>query len=280
MNDIKFCFFPFTFIPQKWAQACMDRFGPAVVYQPAEGGLTASMQNLAQEGKVELRCPVKGDDRKLTDLAKQFQSWGQVHYGTASAIKPHAESGFYNQEFAPEISNEILKGEKKDLPDPDPMFAARLFLLIAQEYDRQAEELENRLNATQMAAKQMFAKIKGQNSQKDLSGTSEFFTSMSETKRSVSDDPGAYMTEARIRAWMRLAEVDPDLPPLWITSSRAVIDTLEEHFEPLTPVENLSENVLSGPVDDVKTFSAQGTVFYKMSGSGRIIGLLPCGNDV
>lgn len=280
MNDIKFCFFPFTFISRKWAQACMDRFGPAVVYQPAAGGLTASMQNLAEEDKIELRYPVKGDDRKLTDLAAQFQSWGQVHYGTSAGVKLHAESGFYNQEFAPEISNEILKGGKKDFPDPDPMFAARLFLLMAQEYDRQAEELENRLNATQMAAKQMFAKIKGQNSQEDMSGTSEFFTSMPDTGRSVSEDLGAYMTEARIRAWMRLAEVDRDLPFLWITSSRAVIDTLEEHFEPLTPIANLSENVLSGPVDDFKTFAAQGTMFYKMSGSGRIIGLLPCGNGV
>src|SRR6056297_630973 len=220
MNNIKICFFPFTFISWKWAQACIDGFGSAVVYQPASGCVPDSMESLEAEGRIELRYPVEGDDRKLTGLAGQFQSWGQVHYGNAAAVKPYAESGFYNQEFAPEIRNEILKGKKKDPPGPDPMFAARLFLLMAQEYDRQADELENRLNATRMAATQMFAGIRGQKTGDDLSGASDFFTSMSDAGRSVSEDPGAYMTEARIRAWTRLAEADPDLPVLWITPSK------------------------------------------------------------
>lgn len=280
MNTIKTAFFPFTFISEKWASACWARFGQVLVYQPASGAAPEPMEDLAAEGKILLQYPAKGDDQNLIKLARQFQGWGQVHHKHAAALKPFAEAGFYNQEFAPEISTEILKGGREEPPRQDPLFTARLFLLMAQEYDRQASELEIQLGAAQHAAMEMFAGIRGQPEESESFHVQQFSAAIPDRGGSGSEDPGAYMPEARIRAWQCLAGADPEAPRLWLTSSPAVIEVLNEHFEPLTAMDSLPENVRAGLPRPREPLLEPGAVFYEMSSSGHIIGLLPYDDDV
>ncbi|MCF8027391.1 MAG: hypothetical protein K9K81_03425 [Desulfobacteraceae bacterium] len=270
MNKITTAFFPFSFISERWAARSSACFGPPVVYQPAEGTAPAFMEDLDRQGRIILRRPVHGDDQHLTDLARQYQNWGQVHQKHAAALKSFAEAGFYNQEFAREISTEILKEGRDEVAAPDPVFIARLFLLMAQEFDRQAAELENDLAATDHTAQQMFAKIRGQGGD---SGAASGFSDH-RVGSGAPEDPGGYMPEARIRAWLRLAQTDPDCPQIWITTSSAVIAAVDEHFETLSIAERLPENVQAGLPDPAAGDLLPKTSFYEMRDSGRILGLL------
>ncbi|MFO7862033.1 MAG: hypothetical protein R6U41_12505 [Desulfosalsimonas sp.] len=273
MNKITTAFFPFTFISERWAAKTCACFGPPVVYQPADSVAPPFMEDLDRQGRIILRRPVHGDDQNLMDLARQYQNWGQMHQKHAAAMKSFAEAGFYNQEFAQEISTEILKGGKDEPAAPDPVFIARLFLLMAQEFDRQAAELENDLAATDHTAQQMFARIRGQGSD---SGPAAGFSGDRDASggSAAPEDPGGYMPDARIRAWLRLAERDPDCPKIWITSSPAVVAAVDEHFETLAIPDRLPENVQAGLPDQAAGDFHPEMSFYQMRDSGRIIGLL------
>lgn len=273
MNKITTAFFPFTFISERWAARTCGHFGPPVVYQPSEGAAPAFMEDLDRQERIILRRPVHGDDRHLTDLARQYQNWGQVHQKHTAALKSFAEAGFYNQEFAREISTEIVKGGKEEHTAPDPVLIARLFLLMAQEFDRQAAELENDLTATDHTAQEMFARIRGQGG---VSGPDSGFSGnrIGSGGAAGPEDPGGYMPEARIRAWLRLAERDPDCPQIWITSSPAVVSAVDEHFETLSIAKRLPENVQAAFPDPAAGDFHPEISFYEMRDSGRIIGLL------
>lgn len=265
-NHFPIAFFPFTFISDALASACHDRFGPVVVYQPAAGCTPAPLEALAASGRIILRFPVRGEDRRLAELARHFQSWGQLHSGDAAALKKFAENGFYNQEFAPEIRTEILKGERAPEPDPGPVFHARLFLLLAQEYDQQATELREDLERTDSAGRALFARMKG-----DAEEFPGFSADFGDTARAFAVDPGAYMTGPRLRAWRRLMAADPDPPRLLITSSAAVIDDLRERHETFRPVDTPPEEIFSGPAPS----GGLAMDFYRIEDWDCIVGCLP-----
>ncbi len=269
MNNLNIAFFPFTFISEKLAGACHARFGRVAVYQPAAGNTPASMQNLEAGGRIALKYPVKGDDQRLADLARHFQSWGEVHQKDAAVLKKFAESGFFSREFAPEISTEILKGPKETEPEPDPVFNARLFLLLAQEHDRQTFEIENDLALTDDAARKMFAGIRGRTD--DSPGFSDDF---GYSAGPLAADPGAYMTESRLRAWKYLMGADQEPPSVLVTPSRAVIESMQERFENMerldSPPEGL-QGVLSAEGRKTDGFSLD---FYKTGDCGRITVLI------
>ncbi|MCF8094724.1 MAG: hypothetical protein K9J79_05115 [Desulfobacteraceae bacterium] len=236
MSNPSAAFFPFTFISGHTARACSARFGPVVLYQPAKGAVPEAMTALEKQGEIILRYPVTGDDRRLAHLAREFQDWGGMHEKSSAAVKKFAENGFYNQEFAPEISTEILKGPREPDQDPGPVFNARLFLLLAQEYDRQTAELEAELSLTDNAARDLFSGIKG--GMEDHPGFSPGFD---ESARAP--DPGGYMTEPRLRAWHYLMAADPEPASLLVTSSPAVIGAMQERFETMSALERLPEDI-------------------------------------
>lgn len=265
MNNLKAAFFPFTFISEELARACHARFGRVAVYQPAAGSTPASMQDLEAGGSIALKYPVQGDDQRLADLARHFQSWGEVHQKDAAVLKKFAESGFFSREFAPEISTEILKGPKETEPEPDPVFNARLFLLLAQEHDRQTFEIENELASTDDAARKMFAGIRGRTD--DSPGFSDGF-GYSAGPRAA--DPGAYMTESRLRAWNYLMDADQDPPSILVTSSRAVIESMQELFENMERLDSPPEDLQDVLPAEGRTNDGLSLDFYKMGDCRRI----------
>lgn len=235
MKKSSAAFFPFTFISADMARACAARFGGVVVYQPARGCLSEEMAALEQEGKIVLRYPLTGDDRRLINLSRQFLDWGKMHQGAAGALKKFAENGFYNQEFAPEIKSEILKGLKEPAADPGPVFNARLFLLLAQEYDSQAADLEAELSQTDIAARDLFSSIKG--------GTDEntgFSHGLDDYNKY--QDTGGYMTESRLRAWQYLMDADPESPEILVTPSPAAVAAFQEIYGAMEPTDMLYEH--------------------------------------
>ncbi|MFP4572489.1 MAG: hypothetical protein ACLFNW_05935 [Desulfobacterales bacterium] len=262
MKKSSVAFFPFTFISADMARACAARFGVVVVYQPARGLLSKEMAALEQEGKIVLRYPLAGDDSRLINLSRRFLDWGKMHQGAAAALKKFAENGFYNQEFAPEIKSEILKGLKEPAADPGPVFNARLFLILAQEYDRQAAELDAELSHADIAARDLFSTIKG--------GTDEntgFSNGLDDYNKSR--DTGGYMTESRLRAWQYLMDADPESPEILVTPSPAAVEALQEIYGDMEPSDMLYEPGRQALPNDGLDMKA-----YRLSELNRIVCLL------
>ncbi|MFW5936504.1 MAG: hypothetical protein ACOCS6_00450 [Desulfosalsimonas sp.] len=269
MSPFKAALFPFTFVSEALACASHARFGPTVVYQPAAGQTPAAMEKLAADGRIVLRFPVQGDELRLVQLAGNYRDWGEVYQKDAAAFAKISDTGFFHKEFAPEISTEIRRGPKPEAPAPDPVFQARLFLFLAQEYDRQTTELHSELAATDRAEQEMFSRIRGGPGQSDRFSEGNTGASKNPVK-----DPGAYMTESRLRAWHALMAADSDPPRLFVTPSRAVIEAVAEEDETLRKMDDPPEGLqimscqASGPDDGFKT------EFYELGSRDRIIALL------
>ena len=269
MSQFTVALFPFTFVSEVLAHACHARFGTTVVYQPAAGQAPAAMEKLAADARIVLRYPVRGDERRLVELAGNYRDWGEVYQKDAAALKKIADTGFFHKEFAPEISTEIRRGPKPEAPTPDPVFQARLFLFLAQEYDRQTAEIQSELAATDRAEREMFFRIRGGPEPSDL-----FSGGHTGAPKNPVKDPGAYMTESRMRAWHTLMAADPDPPGFFVTPSRAVIEAVAEEDETLRemadPPEGLQIMSLQngGPDDGFKAD------FYELGSRDRIIALL------
>ncbi len=269
MSQFTVALFPFTFVSEAIAHAIHARFGATVVYQPAAGQTPAAMERLAAEGTIVLRFPVRGDERRLVELAGNYRDWGEVYQKDAAALKKISDTGFFHKEFAPEISTEIRRGPKPEAPAPDPVFQARLFLFLAQEYDRQTAELQSELAATDRAEQEMFLRIRGGPEQSD-----RFSTGSTGASKNPVKDPGAYMTESRLRAWHTLMTADSDPPRLFVTPSQAVMEAVSEEDETLRKMDDPPEGVQimsgkTGGLDD--GFKAD---FYELGSRDRIMALL------
>lgn len=269
MSQFKAALFPFTFISEDLAHASHARFGPIVVYQPAAGQTPAAMEKLAAEGRIVLRFPVQGDERRLVELAGNYRDWGEVYQKDAAALKKIADTGFFHKEFAPEISTEIRKGPKPEAPAPDPVFQARLFLFLAQEYDRQTTELQSELAAMDRAEQEMFFRIRGGPEQSD-----RFSGGNSDAPKTPVKDPGAYMTESRVQAWHTLMDADSDPPNVFITSSQAVIEAVAEEDETLKKIDAPPEQLLIRPAEAGGRDDGVKADFYESGARKQIIVLI------
>lgn len=260
-------FFPFTYISADIARACKVRFGPVILYQPARGAVPEEVGRLEKQGEIVLRYPSTQSEDRLLQLARRFQDWGAMHEKASAAVKEFAESGFYNQEFAPEISTEILKGPKEQQHGPEPLFNAGLFLLLAQEYDRQTAELEKELSQTDKAARELFQGIK--DGLEDYPGFSNGFD-----ESVTAPDPGGYMTESRLRAWNYLLSSDPEPPAVLVTSSLAVIGVLKDRFDGMSAKHDNKENIVSSMFEQGEPGDGYITEIYEIQGCNRLVCLL------
>lgn len=264
-------YFPFTDITEYHARAFFRRFGRFAVYEPISGQTPQSLRTLSEEGVIELRHPVTGDEKYLVGLCRSFQSWGVLHQGEAMRLKRLAESGFYNEAFAAEIRSEVLKSEADlDRQKPDPVINARMFLQLAHEFDARQSEIEQTLESTDKAARSMFEALRG-----------EVPAAGAEGGVSTHSDAGAFMTAARITAWTLLFLKDVERPAsFFLTDSAAVMDRIADLFPELAFIANLSsipdqrDNSLCDRVERAATSPWEGEetvkkIFTSPGGNGR-----------
>ncbi|MGM0454010.1 MAG: hypothetical protein ACQERN_12670 [Thermodesulfobacteriota bacterium] len=219
-------FFPFTFIPEETAHAFYRRFGRFAVCQPVKGQAPELLADLSDQGVIELRLPVLGDEARITSLCRAFTEWGAMHGSDAAWMKELAQSGFYNEAFSAEIRSEILKSGQAEPPEKsDPVINARIFLQLAQQYDIREAEIAQNLKSADLAAENLFEQLKGagQFDQRNrLAGP-----------QAVVEDPGAYMPGIRMTAWSMLAGFDPTCFGAFLTHSPAIVEQVAEQFPSL-----------------------------------------------
>ncbi len=232
--------FPATFVSQDTAAAIHRRIGRFAVYQPVMGHTPAVLGGLFESGAIEIRHPVIGSEAQLAEICRAYNTWGDIHQKDALRLNQLAGEGFYNQDFAVEISTEVRAraGDRSsgkpatdfsgDAQKPDPLFNARIFLQIAQEFDRHESEIASSLREADNASRQLFEALRGG----DAEAETEAFSSLGKDPHPSAspDDSGAVMTESRMAAWTLLAANETAPPDLFVTDSRAVMDWLADRF--------------------------------------------------
>ncbi|MDO9567739.1 MAG: hypothetical protein Q7J15_13525 [Candidatus Desulfaltia sp.] len=218
-------YFPFTCIFDVSAEMISAIFGQPVVYRPSSKNLPEIMQELAKTEAIDIRIPVKKDENKLDAMLKEYKSWLNLHLGDkrgmTSFFKTHADKiPFFDDTFTAQIKADIRKNTQQKQPEvkPDPLFNARIFLAIAQEFDAQNWEINQKLFMVDKMQQDIIKNIKGE--------IDSSFVENAENSLLESYDPGAYMTADRIKAWALLMQHDPQESGLFITNSSSAFEYL------------------------------------------------------
>ena len=223
-------YFPFTYILDLSAETISAIFGQTVVYCPSSQNPPEMMQELAKRGAIDIRIPVKKDENKLNAILKEHKSWLNLHLGDKRGMiaffKTHADKiPFFDDTITAQIKADIKKKprQKQSETKPDPLFNARIFLHIAQEFDAQNWEINQKLLMVDKMQQNLIDNIKGEidssyieNAENNLPGSYE----------PESYDQGAYMTAERITAWALLMQHDQQGSGLFITDSKSAFEYL------------------------------------------------------
>jgi hypothetical protein len=215
--------FPFTVISRPVAEALADGFGvPPLLVAPSRRRLPETVGTLAEEDLVEVVFPARGDDR-LEEIQEQLYQWARLH-PSEDLLNLAASMDavpFYDESKPSRIRSEILDPDAdRPLPEPETLTAARVLLLLAQEADLQAEEVEEGLSRLEGQQRTLAQALMGSDSE---DGSAADTGTAAEPQ-----DPGIRQTRNRIRAWSRLTLEADDPSPLWVTPSRAVFDEVLE----------------------------------------------------
>ena len=230
-------YFPFTCISDLSAEIISAIFGQIVVYRPSNQNLSETMQKMAKKGILDIQIPVKKDENKLDAILKDYKSWLNLHLGDKQGMtgffKTHADKiPFFDDTITAQIRADIKKKtqQKQTETKPDPLFNARIFLSIAQEFDTQNWEINQKLFMVEEMQQKLIENIKGEidslyieNAENNLLESCdlpEFYDP------GAYDDPGAYMTADRIKAWSLLMQHDQQESGLFITDSSSAFEYL------------------------------------------------------
>ncbi len=241
-------YFPFTYISNEDVFAVNACFPQVVVYQPT-ADIPEQMQGPTDNGTIELKTPIAGDDDRLFQLCREYRNWMDIHHGVETSILKAGPSGipFFDEFSSFQIRDTVRQKQSNHQTEKhDPLFNARLFLLLTQEYDAQEHEIHRDFQYFNTKEKNLFQSLKGD----------EDFYSDETDKNYIGPfsgyDQGKHMTEKRLDAWSRLLFEDRDIPGLFLTTSRSVF----EHMVGNTPeVEKILQfDKIPVPGDKTETF--------------------------
>lgn len=220
-------YFPFTYISEPAAATLASCFKQTVVYQPSELKLPEIMLKYSENGILDIRTPVSGNEDRLNAVIKEYRRWAEIHQGggkTFFNIQGN-KVPFFDDTTPSSIRADILRGAKTENrhpePDtPDPLFAARIFLCIAQDFDMQHQGVNTDLESYQKMEQNLMKNLRGEDFD-EIGIRNDAF-------RFLREDTGIYMTAERIKSWTRLMVCDPESSGLFITDSRAVFEHISE----------------------------------------------------
>jgi hypothetical protein len=239
-------YMPFTYLPESTARNLAALVGPVVVYQPMETGIADTLSTLASQGIIEIRIPLTGDETRLSAALAEFTQWAQMNPGkftpgTDFFSSRQGEVPFFDESTVNRIRSDIKNYGKPDntADGHEAGFSARLFLAVAQDNDMATDHLDHDLRHFKTLEQGLLDTfVDGDEADFDRHGLGTGIWR---------EDPGARLTEQRIRAWATLAAADGRMPDLLITTSKAVTDTLMETWGASMVLERLASIRLAVP---------------------------------
>jgi hypothetical protein len=217
-------YFPFTYINDTAARNIFACFGQVTVYQPIANKIPENMKMLADEGILDLKVPVSGDEEKIMALIREYEEWGELHQKNDMAfLKAIGERiPFFDETSPTELASQIKKIRNEEYPEevPDILFNARLFLRLAQDYDIMQEGINRDLVSVHEMEKKLLAGLTHEDEIIFAKKTGDYLEA---------DDPGRYKIRERLEAWTYLMSNDSDKPRFFVTCNRDVFDfTIEK----------------------------------------------------
>jgi hypothetical protein len=195
------------------------------------------MQAWVDGGTMRVWVPVPDEDKNFAEVLRAFQRFAHLH-AAGKNLKAAAfwnlqdAVPFFNDSSASQIIADLKKDHSTDagMDESEALLRARVFLQFAHEYDRQHAELQQELDDTDRRSKDLLKNLSGR---KDDS-----FPSSRLTAEIRVDEPGEYMAQDRMQAWIRLFLQKPADSGLLVTSSPAFLNFL---LNDLPTAEKLSD---------------------------------------
>jgi len=217
-------YFPFTYVPESVGKILATCFSQTAVYQISAKKIPEDMQELSQEGILDIRIPVEVNGKFLDKVLKDYRAWVNIHQGTETAFLAAMANKipFFDESSSSQIRAN-LKKIGKQVPQeekPDPLFNAKLFLHMAQEFDLQMEALDQDMMDIEAMEDDFMKNLKWEDEDDHARGASR--------KALEKEDPGHYMTKERIDAWTSLMLQDSEVSGLYVTTSQAILEHLIE----------------------------------------------------
>lgn len=228
MKDDLPIYFPFTYVPQWVAETFAACFKHFCVYQPSGKDVPAEMQAWVAKNAMNICVPVPTEDENLAEVVREFQRFAHLHADgknlrTAAFWNRQGAVPFFNETSASQIAADLKKDKALDagLAHPDTLLRARVFLEFAQEFDRHNAELQQELDVNDRRSEDLLA---------NLSGPKDNTPPVTRLTAEIRvDDPGEYMAQDRLQAWIRLFMEEPIDSGLLVTSSPSVFNYLVEN---------------------------------------------------
>ena len=230
-------YFPFTYISKPVAEALHACFGKTIIYQPSSKNLPEEIHELAKGDVLDIRTsgyPKNKDEEKLSAILKEYNAWAKLHQGSRGGQLAFFKAGRNQIPFFNDLSTSQIKADIKSITDkksarkePNPVFTARIFLSIAQNFDMQNNKIIKDMASYETARMNLIKSLKERDENSPvMPGYGDEF----KTGNLVDYD---HMIQERMAAWALLMCCDPvqcwnELSGLFITSSRQVIDYLLE----------------------------------------------------
>jgi hypothetical protein len=242
-------YFPFTYISKSVCNTLAVCFPQTAVYQISRTKIPEDMQELSQKGLLDIRIPLEVDSEFFDKVLKDYRAWVNLHQGTETSYLATMANQipFFDKSASSQIRADLknigkqIHAEKK----PDPLFHVKLFLHMAQEYDRQKEELNQDLMDIEAVEYDFMKDLKWEDDDDHARAVAR--------KKLEKDDPGHFMTTERLKAWISLMLKDPQGSALFTTTSRAVMEHLMDIMPEMEQV--IRFNAVTMGVDEDKTLS-------------------------
>jgi hypothetical protein len=235
--EMKPIYFPFTYVTRQTAEAFGAFFNAMIVYQASGSPLPSQMQALEENEFFEVRVPDASDQARFDDVVKNFKSWGELHFDSQGVRTVFSRSAtepvpFFNETATSQIVADV-KGDSHSGQTRrrlDLGFDARIFIELAQHYDRYCYEIEQDLGRYDEKMKDLFADIKGAGEYSiadDASGTGNFRIK-----------PADFMTLRRLHAWSYLFGQDTVDTGIMLTDSPFLIEYLLDHLPSVEKIQS------------------------------------------
>jgi hypothetical protein len=239
--------FPYTYLTESRYRLYQALFGPLTLLQAAANQIPEHLTSLAVEGGLVIRTPVTERAEELAACRADFAAWAEQQQGAGKRKRTGLDSQFfrhhgrqvpfYEDTAVTRLKSAIRSGGESTPENPpeaiesDRLFQARLFLSMAQEYDRHQWDLVDDLWAFETQEQRLMDNLQG--------GPPAPYS-----PPPTVDSPDDYQVGARVRAWWRLWQADTEpreTPALLITSSGQVLEEMKELGIPLSRFARLED---------------------------------------
>jgi hypothetical protein len=220
-------YFPFTYVGGEIAQALAACFLQTTVYQPLADKPPADMYPWIQRGILDMRVPVSESGEAIAAAVKNFMDWANLHQrgaGIKSIFCRLREQGipFFERSSPSQIVAEMKAHAlgSASSKEANPIFLARIFLYLAQEFDRQCREIARELSWSRQKTQDLLQAL----TMEADSAAGPF----EQNPLDRADDAAQYMIPERLEAWTRLFFRDTVASVIFLTHSQTVLDYLRD----------------------------------------------------